>query len=230
MNSRGKAAIRERIIDAAIAEFAEKGFNDARIDSIASSLGITPCRIYYYIGKKETLHGIVYKSLFEGISDTYLGPLFRHLDESAYRPDEKVMLLLYSVSLMKSDEAFRRLRHLVIRDETAGKKLIHENAKKHLLKYFYMAENIIKEGVACGQFEVHDTAMFVLNAVSFMRTISMNSPAVKCCGQEQDLQGDDEFQVLLEFVFKSLAPAGKPPVIPQPDGKEKKICATLNGT
>jgi TetR/AcrR family transcriptional regulator len=47
---------RQRIIDAALAEFAEKGFAGARIRSIADRAGVNSQLISYYFGGKEGLY------------------------------------------------------------------------------------------------------------------------------------------------------------------------------
>ena len=49
------AATRQRILDAALAEFAEKGLAGARIDDIAARGGVNKRMIYAYFGNKEDL-------------------------------------------------------------------------------------------------------------------------------------------------------------------------------
>jgi TetR/AcrR family transcriptional regulator len=51
-----KAAIaKEKIINAAIAEFAAKGFDGARVDEIAQRSGVNKMLLYQYIGSKDEL-------------------------------------------------------------------------------------------------------------------------------------------------------------------------------
>jgi AcrR family transcriptional regulator len=55
---------RERILDAAEAEFARKGFEGARIDKIAEAAGVNKALIYYYFkGKKALLEELVQRLL-----------------------------------------------------------------------------------------------------------------------------------------------------------------------
>lgn len=49
------AASRERILDAAVAEFAEQGFAGARVDTIAIRAGINKRMLYAYVGNKKAL-------------------------------------------------------------------------------------------------------------------------------------------------------------------------------
>jgi TetR/AcrR family transcriptional regulator len=53
--SRDPARTRERILEAALGEFADKGFAGARVDAIASSASINKRMLYHYFGDKEGL-------------------------------------------------------------------------------------------------------------------------------------------------------------------------------
>src|SRR5881394_4483275 len=53
--SRDPDRTRERILEAASAEFAAKGFAGARVDAIASSASINKRMLYHYFGDKEGL-------------------------------------------------------------------------------------------------------------------------------------------------------------------------------
>ncbi|PKU21586.1 TetR family transcriptional regulator [Telmatospirillum siberiense] len=51
----GPVASRERILDAAVTEFAEQGFAGARVDAIAARAGINKRMLYAYVGNKKAL-------------------------------------------------------------------------------------------------------------------------------------------------------------------------------
>ena len=52
---RDPEATRERILDAAVAEFAAAGFSGARIQSIAQRAGVNVRMLYHYFGEKDDL-------------------------------------------------------------------------------------------------------------------------------------------------------------------------------
>src|ERR1700751_2496080 len=54
LTSRGEAT-KDRILDAALAEFAEHGFAGARVDRIAAAAGYNKNLIYIHYGNKEAL-------------------------------------------------------------------------------------------------------------------------------------------------------------------------------
>jgi len=57
------------ILDAAIAEFSEKGFAGGRVDDIAARTSTTKRMIYYYFGGKEQLYAAVLELLYGGMRD-----------------------------------------------------------------------------------------------------------------------------------------------------------------
>jgi AcrR family transcriptional regulator len=60
---------RRDLIDAAIAEFSEKGFSGGRVDDIAARTRTTKRMIYYYFGSKEGLYAAVLAEMYGGIRD-----------------------------------------------------------------------------------------------------------------------------------------------------------------
>jgi AcrR family transcriptional regulator len=60
---------RRDLIDAAIAEFSEKGFSGGRVDDIAARTRTTKRMIYYYFGSKERLYAAVLEELYGGMRD-----------------------------------------------------------------------------------------------------------------------------------------------------------------
>lgn len=60
---------RRAILDAAIAEFSEKGFSGGRVDDIAARTRTTKRMIYYYFGGKDQLYAAVLEEMYGGIRD-----------------------------------------------------------------------------------------------------------------------------------------------------------------
>jgi len=64
---RDPAGMRQRILDAALEEFARHGFGDARIDRIAAAAGANKRMLYYHVGNKETLYLAVLEAAYARI-------------------------------------------------------------------------------------------------------------------------------------------------------------------
>ncbi|GLX96353.1 TetR family transcriptional regulator [Herbidospora sp. NBRC 101105] len=64
----GKAdATRQRLLDAALEEFAEYGIAGARVDRVAALAGTNKAQIYHYFGSKDQLFDAVFNRIVEGI-------------------------------------------------------------------------------------------------------------------------------------------------------------------
>ncbi|MBL8551277.1 MAG: TetR family transcriptional regulator [Hyphomonadaceae bacterium] len=64
---RDAAGTKEKILRAAIAEFAERGLSGARIDSIAQRSGANMRMLYHYYGSKEDLYLFVLEHVYEDL-------------------------------------------------------------------------------------------------------------------------------------------------------------------
>jgi TetR/AcrR family transcriptional regulator len=71
---------RERILEAAIAEFAERGFDGGRVDEIALRAGINKNVVYYYFGSKDDLFTAVLERTYEEIRTRQRDLALRGLD------------------------------------------------------------------------------------------------------------------------------------------------------
>ncbi|HWX50906.1 MAG TPA: TetR/AcrR family transcriptional regulator [Roseomonas sp.] len=67
--TRAPEQTRREILDAAIAEFSEKGFSGGRVDDIAARTSTTKRMIYYYFGSKAQLYAAVLEELYGGMRD-----------------------------------------------------------------------------------------------------------------------------------------------------------------
>jgi len=65
MATGGEAPRRDRILSAAAAEFAQRGFAGARVDRIAAAAGVNKQLLFHYFGSKSGLHHAALKSLLE---------------------------------------------------------------------------------------------------------------------------------------------------------------------
>jgi AcrR family transcriptional regulator len=58
---------REKILQAAMAEFSTRGLGGARVDSIAQRAGVNKRMLYHYFGSKDDLFLAVMESTYESI-------------------------------------------------------------------------------------------------------------------------------------------------------------------
>ncbi|MBU2546899.1 MAG: TetR family transcriptional regulator [Proteobacteria bacterium] len=72
------ATTAQRILEAAVSEFADKGYFGARTQAIADAAGVNKALIHYYFRTKEKLYHEVLRSLLDSVRtrlfETFLGP------------------------------------------------------------------------------------------------------------------------------------------------------------
>ena len=74
----GSMSSRDRILEAAIVVFAEKGFYSAHMEEIAEHAAVNKAMVYYYFGSKEKLLSEVLLVIFEEIASSLKSRFFLH--------------------------------------------------------------------------------------------------------------------------------------------------------
>jgi TetR/AcrR family transcriptional regulator len=77
---RTAALSREKILKAAIAEFALKGLDGARVDEVARRSGINKTLLYHHIGNKDRLFTAALEATYQTIRERQRGFLARQMD------------------------------------------------------------------------------------------------------------------------------------------------------
>lgn len=139
----------ERILAAALALFARKGFEGTSIREIASDAGITTASLYHYMGTKEDL-------LVE-IMERELGRVIREAGETLGAFDSSEQKLAALVQLHVAVHGIRQLPSLVV--DTEFRSLSRENkAKIGALRDEYESfwRSVLTEGAERKTFGVED--------------------------------------------------------------------------
>lgn len=103
----GSAARRHAILDAALLEFSEFGYQAARLDKIAERAGIAKGTIYLYFTDKETL--------FEEVILGAISPVLQHLDALSGKPDLPIDQMLDMLFAVFEREVLGTSRKLLLR-------------------------------------------------------------------------------------------------------------------
>jgi len=89
IRTRAPEQTKREILEAATAEFSEKGFAGGRVDDIAARTRTTKRMIYYYFGGKQQLYSAVLERLYGGMRDAEAA-----LDLAALPPAEALRHLV----------------------------------------------------------------------------------------------------------------------------------------
>ncbi len=104
---------KEKIMTAAIAEFADRGLAGARVDRIARAAGANKAMLYYYFGSKE--------ELYRHVLDSHLGQLAMEADHIVGEADtvEKALEQIARLYVTLFSE-HQELRPLILRELAEG--------------------------------------------------------------------------------------------------------------
>jgi AcrR family transcriptional regulator len=141
------AANRARILTAAIAEFASRGFKGASMDAIAARTDITRALINYYFGSKEKLYLAVLERVYAEIRDAE-----RDLDLEHLPPMEAIRRIVeFTYNYYVEHEYFVRL--VVAENQAKGRHMKRSPAMRTVNRPIVETlGRVIERGQAAGVF------------------------------------------------------------------------------
>lgn len=149
----------QRITEAAIAVFAEKGFHTARISDIAERAGVADGTIYLYFRNKEDL----LLSIFEEKMDELLAGLHAALDGIDDPADQIRTFAVYHFGQVERHQALAEVLQIELR---LSNKFLKSYRPEKLWAYLNVFAGIIHHGQRLGRFRA-DVDPFVLKWAFF---------------------------------------------------------------
>lgn len=135
---------KDRIVAAATAEFAEKGYEGARVEAIARRARVNKALLYYYVGNKEALYTAV---LLENLA--YIGPKVREACESASTSEER--LRAYAEVFERLAAARPHMPRVILRELASGGQHLSPRVLQAFLEIFSVLRGTLQEGQASGE-------------------------------------------------------------------------------
>jgi len=208
---------KRKILYAAKKEFAEKGFDGARMSSIASIAEVNQALLHYHFETKKNLYNCIF-DYFIGDSSVKFSELieieFNTWDMSTEEKLCAIIYLLISVNLEAYDIEMNRI---FAREISEGSGLLDEFIKKYFLPRIIEIEKIIQEGIRESVFEISNPTIFTLGLLTFINHSLRLEEFVLNTDLHEALFKDKKktfYNYMLEQTFKSLRPANKPLKIP----------------
>ncbi|HRX49482.1 MAG TPA: TetR/AcrR family transcriptional regulator [Spirochaetota bacterium] len=214
-----------KILKAAKKEFAEKGFNGARMSSIASIAGVNQALLHYHFENKENLYRSIFHNTIGDIASEFSEQLSKEIDSWNPTPDIKLCAAIYIMVSINMDSHDDELHRIFAREMAEGQGLLHEFVKNYMMPRLLIFEDIIKDGVARGIFEISDTMLFSLNVVAFINDFAHGEDFLKDTAVYEKLYTNKKeklYKFMTELSFKALKPAGKELPVPVFDNEKKK--------
>lgn len=210
---------KERILHAAKKEFAERGFDGARMGSIARRANANQALLHYYFKSKEKLYEEVLQHYFI-IEDE---KLFREgLSKFSLSHHEGLYIGIYLLVKLPFGGLDPDFSRIMSREVAEGRKHLRNLTIEYFMPRVKSFVEVIEQGVNEGVFETVSPYMVVMQLMSFV--ISWHNQ--QQTGEDElgfDMAGGEEesgqqiLDFLLNHTFKGLTPVGQVVEIPKID-------------
>ena len=200
---------------AAKKEFAERGFDGARMGSIAKSAGVNQALIHYYFSNKqnlylELLHRVLNIGQFEELT------IFDK--DSGFTPTQKLLIVVYFLVRLHHESVDNDYNLILSIDFIEGRESLKPLISQMMIPRHEMIAGIITDGIQTGEFETTNPLFVVLNLYTFVIFYGTSRKTFKDTLWETKLYLDvtkEEFtKFVIDSTFKMLLPAGKSLLIP----------------
>jgi TetR/AcrR family transcriptional regulator len=177
MGSRGQPEeSRSAILQAAARVFAAHGVAGARTDAIAREARVNKALLYYYFKDKETLYGAVLDHAFSGLKNA----VFQVLD-SQLSPGDKIMAYAGAYfDFIADNQLYPRLMQREMMRAREGQSPYIEKIIKHYIQpIFARVSEVIREGIAKGEFRPVNPAHFVPSMIAIIVFYFSSAPMMQ---------------------------------------------------
>jgi len=177
MGTRGQPEeSRAAILQAAAHEFAQHGIAGARTDAIAREARVNKALLYYYFKDKETLYGAVLDDAFSGLKDTVLRVLNGNLP-----PRDKILAYVGAYfDFIASNQLYPRLmQREMMRAREGQSQHIDKVIKTYIQPIFARVSEVMKEGIARGEFRDVNPIHFVPSMVAMIVFYFSSAPMMQ---------------------------------------------------
>lgn len=146
----------DKILAAARAVFAEKGYSGTHVDEIAARAGVNKATLYYQIGAKETLYANVIHNVLGNMAQDIAGAVAR-FDQ----PREKLRAYIHSIAgaVDKNPE----LPPIMMREIAAGGATMPRVVARDIASVVTILAGILEEGKKKGVFSA--TTPFLIHTM-----------------------------------------------------------------
>jgi len=152
------ATKRERILRAAVDVFAEYGYFNAKVSTIAKTAGVADGTIYLYFDNKEDL----LVTIFREHTRTFLDSLKRELS-GARRPDEAVRIVIrHHLEALGQDRALAIVSQVELRHSL---KFMSHLSHQEVTSYLTIIRQVVEQGQSSGVFRKRHNPQLVAKSL-----------------------------------------------------------------
>jgi AcrR family transcriptional regulator len=159
---RRKEARPTELLDAALAEFFEKGFAAARLEDIAARAGVSKGTVYLYFGGKEDM----FEALVRAIPQANVEQVRALASDPTVPADQMLARVLRFVGGLLRDERMMKFPRLIIGEGGRFPKLAETYKREVISRGIGVLTAIIERGITAGIFRVVDPRRAAFAALS----------------------------------------------------------------
>ncbi len=181
----------QEILDAAAEEFAEFGFNGARVDSIAKRAGINRAMLYYRVGDKEELYRRVVLRGQTSIQSAIMNAINK--SKTATETVENILSEI-AVNVEKNN----LIPSIILREISGNGKTLPEEGRKGIKRFMDTIRAMVTMGVEEGTFrEIDSTALqFMITGTIFALSLTT--------GMRQGINSDNPGPITPKQITESI--------------------------
>jgi TetR/AcrR family transcriptional regulator len=217
--SQDKLDTKDRILFAAKKEFAEKGFDGARMGSIAKRACANQALLHYYFEGKDKLYEQVINRLF-GLDRTKM--LSDFLGKIDLSPSQTLYLIIYFMGKLHMEASDPDLHRIISREIAEDRTLIKTLIRNYFIPQLTLMEQIIEKGISSGEFEKTNPYFVILGFLSIIMFYKTNKSHYEETEFYDKLYGNQKSIEFIEYVlkqtFRTLTPEGKSTKLPEIPG------------
>ena len=207
----GTPSSRQRILAAATAEFAARGFDGTTVDRIAARARLNKAMIYYHFRSKRALYTCVLRDVFTSMSD--------HLEAiAAGSADPAAKMDLFVAAFIREGQHLSHIAPMMLREIAEGGRRLDEETYRVMARVMRAVASIVDEGRAAGQFADVDPLLLHLTTiwpiVVYLATAPVRSAVARVARVDPRRLDPDRFilhmQMLNRRALMPAAPGGGP--------------------
>lgn len=217
---------RQKILLAAKKEFANQGYDGARMSSISITAGVNQALLHYHYKTKENLYIKVFETFIGNSKDKILNEAAEEIKTWLCPPDLELYANLYlklkSCLFVIDDE----INMLISKGILDGSSAIKKITSDYFMPHFRRFRSIIDKGIQARIFETSNIDLLVLNIFIFASEVKKIENIIEDDDLKKNISTDPEniiFNHMIETTFKSLCPAEGTLDIPELTGEQEKF-------
>ena len=155
---------KDRILEAALTLFAERGYDGIGIDGIAESVGIKGPSVYkHFKGKEDILNALIDKA--EERYDEFFGSA-EHIGSIPESKEEFMSVTMKRITFTMKDPMIQNIRKLLVQEQFRNKRLAEVTSRHQMDGLVEMYEKILLGMMDAGLMNEDDARMLAIELAS----------------------------------------------------------------